>query len=139
MKAPEMTDDLKADIEALQMRGNAASWTGYRKNDYKSAPKYFQVQLGSAVISLLLSFLLGNCSLYIYFVSVMISAFSGSYHDHSITMLSFLRWPQFKTRLLISTTPVFLRKTGSAPWWMNFWRTLSSASTSSPSMDFFLH
>ena len=45
MKAPEMTEELEADIEALQMRGTISSYTGYRKNDYKngSGPKFFQV------------------------------------------------------------------------------------------------
>lgn len=57
MKAPEMTDELEADIEALAMRGSAASWTGYKKSDYKKGPKFFQVPpptLRSAFITLLL-------------------------------------------------------------------------------------
>ena len=44
MKAPELTEELEADIEAMQMRGSAASWTGYKKNDHKKGPKFFQVQ-----------------------------------------------------------------------------------------------
>lgn len=45
MKAPELTEELEADIEALQMRGALSSWTGYKKSDYKKGPKYFQVPL----------------------------------------------------------------------------------------------
>lgn len=44
MNAPEMTEELEADIEAMQLRGSAASWTGYKKNDYKNGPKFFQVR-----------------------------------------------------------------------------------------------
>jgi hypothetical protein len=43
MKAPEMTEELEADLQAVQMRGSTASWTGYKKNDYKNGPKFFQV------------------------------------------------------------------------------------------------
>ncbi|XP_067951244.1 deoxynucleotidyltransferase terminal-interacting protein 2-like [Watersipora subatra] len=43
MKAPEMTEELEADLTVMQMRGSAASWTGYKKNDYKKGPRFFQI------------------------------------------------------------------------------------------------
>jgi len=43
MKAPEMTEELEADIEAMQMRGSTASWSAYKKKDHKNTPKFFQV------------------------------------------------------------------------------------------------
>lgn len=43
MKAPEMTEELEADIEAMQMRGSTASWSAYKKKDHKNTPKFFQI------------------------------------------------------------------------------------------------
>ncbi|XP_070602601.1 deoxynucleotidyltransferase terminal-interacting protein 2 isoform X2 [Erythrolamprus reginae] len=43
MKAPEMTEELKNDLKALQMRAAIDPKRFYKKNDRKGLPKYFQV------------------------------------------------------------------------------------------------
>ncbi|XP_058033416.1 deoxynucleotidyltransferase terminal-interacting protein 2 isoform X2 [Ahaetulla prasina] len=43
MKAPEMTEELKNDLKALQMRAAIDPKRFYKKNDRKAPPKYFQV------------------------------------------------------------------------------------------------
>lgn len=43
MKAPEMTEELKNDLELLQMRGALDPTRFYKKSDQKALPKYFAV------------------------------------------------------------------------------------------------
>ncbi|KAI9520428.1 hypothetical protein NQZ68_017128 [Dissostichus eleginoides] len=43
MKAPELTQELKADLQVLKMRGSMDSKRFYKKNDRDGFPKYFQV------------------------------------------------------------------------------------------------
>ncbi|XP_026527614.1 deoxynucleotidyltransferase terminal-interacting protein 2 isoform X1 [Notechis scutatus] len=43
MKAPEITEELKNDLKALQMRAAIDPKRFYKKNDRKGLPKYFQV------------------------------------------------------------------------------------------------
>uniref|UniRef100_A0A0N4ZH14 Fcf2 domain-containing protein n=1 Tax=Parastrongyloides trichosuri TaxID=131310 RepID=A0A0N4ZH14_PARTI len=43
MKAPEMTDEIKRDLEAIKMRSTLDPTAHYRKNDSDSLPKYFQI------------------------------------------------------------------------------------------------
>lgn len=43
MKAPEVTDEMKNDLEVLKMRSALDPKHFYKKNDFKSLPKYFQV------------------------------------------------------------------------------------------------
>ncbi|XP_061594194.1 deoxynucleotidyltransferase terminal-interacting protein 2 [Cololabis saira] len=43
MKAPEMTHDLKGDLQVLKMRGSLDPKRFYKKNDRDGFPKYFQV------------------------------------------------------------------------------------------------
>uniref|UniRef100_A0A7E4W897 Fcf2 domain-containing protein n=1 Tax=Panagrellus redivivus TaxID=6233 RepID=A0A7E4W897_PANRE len=43
MKAPEMTDEHRMDLELLRMRNSLDVKTPYRKNDLKVLPKFFQV------------------------------------------------------------------------------------------------
>lgn len=43
MPATEMTDEVKADLEVLQMRSVLDPKHFYKKNDLKVLPKYFQV------------------------------------------------------------------------------------------------
>lgn len=43
LPAPEMTEDLKRDLEVLHMRHVMDPKRFYKKNDYKDLPKYFQV------------------------------------------------------------------------------------------------
>ncbi|XP_034005606.1 deoxynucleotidyltransferase terminal-interacting protein 2 [Trematomus bernacchii] len=43
MKAPELTQELKADLQVLKMRGSMDSKRFYKKNDREGFPKYFQV------------------------------------------------------------------------------------------------
>ncbi|XP_066480452.1 deoxynucleotidyltransferase terminal-interacting protein 2 [Tiliqua scincoides] len=43
MKAPEMTEELKNDLQALKMRAAMDPKRFYKKNDRKGLPKYFQV------------------------------------------------------------------------------------------------
>lgn len=45
MKAPEMTEELKNDLKALQMRAAIDPKRFYKKNDRKGLPKYFQVRV----------------------------------------------------------------------------------------------
>jgi len=43
MRAPEMTDDIKRDLEVLQMRNVLDPKRFYKHNDRKTLPKYFQM------------------------------------------------------------------------------------------------
>ncbi|XP_062280737.1 deoxynucleotidyltransferase terminal-interacting protein 2 [Scomber scombrus] len=43
MKAPEITGELKGDLQVLKMRGSLDSKRFYKKNDRDGFPKYFQV------------------------------------------------------------------------------------------------
>nr|XP_056723689.1 deoxynucleotidyltransferase terminal-interacting protein 2 [Euleptes europaea] len=43
MKAPEMTDELKNDLQALKMRAAMDPKRFYKKNDREGLPKYFQI------------------------------------------------------------------------------------------------
>ncbi|XP_029988605.1 deoxynucleotidyltransferase terminal-interacting protein 2 [Sphaeramia orbicularis] len=43
MKAPELTQELKADLQVLKMRGSMDPKRFYKKNDRDGFPKYFQV------------------------------------------------------------------------------------------------
>uniref|UniRef100_A0A3Q3XE03 Fcf2 pre-rRNA processing C-terminal domain-containing protein n=1 Tax=Mola mola TaxID=94237 RepID=A0A3Q3XE03_MOLML len=43
MKAPEITQELKGDLQVLKMRGTLDSKRFYKKNDREGFPKYFQV------------------------------------------------------------------------------------------------
>lgn len=43
MKAPELTKELKGDLQVLKMRGSLDSKRFYKKNDRDGFPKYFQV------------------------------------------------------------------------------------------------
>ena len=43
MKAPEMTDEVKRDLEVLQMRNALDPKRFYKKNDRSVLPKYFQI------------------------------------------------------------------------------------------------
>ncbi|XP_067131807.1 deoxynucleotidyltransferase terminal-interacting protein 2 isoform X2 [Centruroides vittatus] len=43
MSAPEMTDEIKNDLTALQMRRTWDRKSFYKKNDMKTFPKYFQI------------------------------------------------------------------------------------------------
>lgn len=44
MKAPEITDELKNDLQALKMRAAIDPKRFYKKNDREGLPKYFQVR-----------------------------------------------------------------------------------------------
>lgn len=43
MKAPEITEELKNDIEVLQMRGALDPKRFYKRNELKKIPKYFEM------------------------------------------------------------------------------------------------
>lgn len=43
MSAPEMTEEVKRDLEVLQMRSVLDPKHFYKKNDMKELPKYFQI------------------------------------------------------------------------------------------------
>lgn len=43
MKAPELTQELKGDLQVLKMRGSMDPKRFYKKNDRDGFPKYFQV------------------------------------------------------------------------------------------------
>lgn len=43
MKAPEMSQELKGDLQVLKMRGSLDPKRFYKKNDRNGFPKYFQV------------------------------------------------------------------------------------------------
>lgn len=43
MKAPEITEEMKNDLEILKMRSSLDPKHFYKKNDFKTLPKYFQV------------------------------------------------------------------------------------------------
>ncbi|XP_034234998.1 deoxynucleotidyltransferase terminal-interacting protein 2-like [Thrips palmi] len=43
MKAPELTEEMKNDLEILKMRSSLDPKHFYKKNDFKTLPKYFQV------------------------------------------------------------------------------------------------
>jgi hypothetical protein len=43
MKVPELTDELKNDLEALKMRASMDPKRFYKKNDRDGFPKYFQI------------------------------------------------------------------------------------------------
>lgn len=43
MKAPEMSQELKGDLQVLKMRGSLDPKRFYKKNDRDGFPKYFQV------------------------------------------------------------------------------------------------
>ncbi|XP_026160839.1 deoxynucleotidyltransferase terminal-interacting protein 2 [Mastacembelus armatus] len=43
MKAPELTQELKGDLQVLKMRGSMDSKRFYKKNDRDGFPKYFQI------------------------------------------------------------------------------------------------
>ncbi|KAE8742567.1 hypothetical protein FOCC_FOCC011861 [Frankliniella occidentalis] len=43
MKAPEITEEMKNDLEVLKMRSTLDPKHFYKKNDFKNLPKYFQV------------------------------------------------------------------------------------------------
>ncbi|XP_056267165.1 deoxynucleotidyltransferase terminal-interacting protein 2-like [Pseudoliparis swirei] len=43
MKAPEITQELKGDLQVLKMRGSMDPKRFYKKNDRDGFPKYFQV------------------------------------------------------------------------------------------------
>lgn len=43
MKAPELTQELKGDLQVLKMRGSLDSKRFYKKNDRDGFSKYFQV------------------------------------------------------------------------------------------------
>lgn len=45
MSAPELTEDLKNDLKALQMRSAMDPKRFYKKNDREGFPKYFQVRI----------------------------------------------------------------------------------------------
>ncbi len=44
MKAPEMTEENRRDLELLQMRSALDPKRFYKKNDHEGLPKYFQVR-----------------------------------------------------------------------------------------------
>lgn len=43
MKAPEISQELKGDLQVLKMRGSLDPKRFYKKNDRDGFPKYFQV------------------------------------------------------------------------------------------------
>jgi Fcf2 pre-rRNA processing len=45
MKAPEMTEELKNDMQVVQMRSALDPQHFYKRNEMKSIPKYFEVSL----------------------------------------------------------------------------------------------
>lgn len=49
MKAPEITEEMKNDLEILKMRSTLDPKHFYKKNDFKNLPKYFQVGVESFV------------------------------------------------------------------------------------------
>lgn len=53
MKAPEITQELKGDLQVLKMRASLDPKRFYKKNDRDGFPKYFQV--GGTVLLLLSS------------------------------------------------------------------------------------
>jgi hypothetical protein len=44
MKAPELTEELKNDVEILQMRAALDPKRFYKRNEMKTIPKYFEVK-----------------------------------------------------------------------------------------------
>ena len=44
MKAPEVTEELKNDIQILQMRSVLDPKKFYKRNEMKTVPKYFEVK-----------------------------------------------------------------------------------------------
>ena len=44
MKAPELTEETRRDLEVLQMRNALDPKRFYKKNDREGLPKYFQVR-----------------------------------------------------------------------------------------------
>ncbi len=57
MKAPEISQELKGDLQVLKMRGSIDPKRFYKKNDRDGLPKYFQVGKNS-LLKLLLQFVL---------------------------------------------------------------------------------
>jgi Fcf2 pre-rRNA processing len=57
MPATEITEEVKRDLEVLQMRSVLDPKTFYKKNDLKVLPKYFQVIL---LLILIFEFLNGQ-------------------------------------------------------------------------------
>lgn len=51
MKAPELSQELKGDLQVLKMRGSLDSKRFYKKNDRDGFPKYFQVSTKRIKIS----------------------------------------------------------------------------------------
>lgn len=51
MPATEITEEVKRDLEVLQMRSVLDPKTFYKKNDLKVLPKYFQVIYSSTIYS----------------------------------------------------------------------------------------
>lgn len=45
MKAPELSQELKGDLQVLKMRGSLDPKRFYKKNDRDGFPKYFQVSM----------------------------------------------------------------------------------------------
>ena len=45
MKAPELTEETRRDLEVLQMRNALDPKRFYKKNDHVELPKYFQVSI----------------------------------------------------------------------------------------------
>lgn len=49
MKAPEVTEELKNDIQVVQMRSALDPKHFYKRNEMKAIPKYFEVQFTTLV------------------------------------------------------------------------------------------
>ena len=45
MKAPEMTDELKNELQVIQLRSALDPKHFYKRSEMKSLPKYFEVRL----------------------------------------------------------------------------------------------
>lgn len=57
MPAPELTEEKKNDLLAIQMRGGLYADKFFKKgNDTKGLPKYFQVRYSSLMLNLCISF-----------------------------------------------------------------------------------
>lgn len=50
MSAPELTEELKNDLKALQMRSAVDPKRFYKKNDRQGLPKYFEVRTNPALL-----------------------------------------------------------------------------------------
>lgn len=105
MKAPELSQELKGDLQVLKMRGSLDPKRFYKKNDRDGFPKYFQV-------SMKMNHLLIKISL-----NIFLNTFRSGLYIKILAWCRLVPWWTTQWTFIIPESP---RRTGREQWWRSY-------------------